>query len=230
MPNYVKNLVVFDGEKDAINAMLQTIQADKLGLGSIDFNKLIPMPESLRIEAGSKTTQGLKMYEDFVEAWTRKHPITSELDLDNITESEEAEFASEFSDEDREKWALGKIAWQNQRLYGATTWYDWSINKWGTKWNACEQVIHPESETPTLEFFTAWSAPHPVFEQLAERFPDVEFEHLWADEDIGVNCGQRNYVDGEMDEYIPDDYASARHLALEIWDYEDDEDSESVLL
>ena len=40
-----------------------------------------------------------------------------------------------------------------------------------------------------LNFLTAWSAPHPVMEKLAEMFPDVGIEHEWADEDIGYsNC------------------------------------------
>lgn len=41
--------------------------------GSIDFNKVIPMPGSLNIETSSRTDQGLKAYRDFIEAYTVGH-------------------------------------------------------------------------------------------------------------------------------------------------------------
>ena len=31
---------------------------------------------------------------------------------------------------------LGKIALENIKLYGHKDWYDWSIENWGTKWDA----------------------------------------------------------------------------------------------
>lgn len=54
MPNHVTNVLTLHGESDQIRAMLEAIQYDDLGIGSVDFNKIIPMPESLNIEAGAK--------------------------------------------------------------------------------------------------------------------------------------------------------------------------------
>ena len=59
MPNYVKNKVRFNGSDKDIKAMLKTIKSDELGLGTIDFRKIIPMPEDLMIESGSRTTNRL---------------------------------------------------------------------------------------------------------------------------------------------------------------------------
>ena len=67
MPNHVTNVLTLHGESDQIRAMLEAIQYDDLGIGSVDFNKIIPMPESLNIEAGSQTSTGLKAYQDFIE-------------------------------------------------------------------------------------------------------------------------------------------------------------------
>ena len=44
MPNHVRNMLTFNGDPDRIREMLTQIQDDEEGFGSIDFNKLIPMP------------------------------------------------------------------------------------------------------------------------------------------------------------------------------------------
>ena len=71
-----------------------------------------------------------------------------------------------------------------------------------------------------IEFQTAWSAPHPILGKLSEMYPEISFEHQWADEDIGMNCGRRTYLGGEMiDEYIPEGIR-ATDFALKVWDYD----------
>ena len=45
MPNHVTNVLTLHGEPEQIRAMLEAIQYDDLGIGSVDFNKIIPMPE-----------------------------------------------------------------------------------------------------------------------------------------------------------------------------------------
>ena len=81
------------------------------------------------------------------------------------------------------------------QVYGETTWYEWRCANWGTKWNAYDQT----GGDGWLTFETAWSAPHPVIDKLAEMFPQVKITHKWADEDYGNNCGCRVYVNGELD-------------------------------
>lgn len=56
MPNYVANIVTFDGDKERIKEMLSAIQNDEFGPGSISFNKIIPMPPELDIECGRSKT------------------------------------------------------------------------------------------------------------------------------------------------------------------------------
>ena len=59
-------------------------------------------------------------------------------------------------------------------------------------------------ENARISFQTAWSAPHPVIEKMAEMFPDVQIMHRWADEDIGRNVGEREYRNGETEyENVP---------------------------
>jgi hypothetical protein len=47
MPNHVTNILRVSGDQKQIRAMFEAIKDDKIGLGSIDFNKVIPMPEHI---------------------------------------------------------------------------------------------------------------------------------------------------------------------------------------
>ena len=41
-------------------------------------------------------------------------------------------------------------------------------------------------------------------QKMSRLYPDVSFTHRWADENIGFNCGECEYADGEIiSEYIP---------------------------
>ena len=42
MPNHVINILNIDGDKDKVAKMLSEIQNDEYGIGSIDFEKIIP--------------------------------------------------------------------------------------------------------------------------------------------------------------------------------------------
>ena len=63
MPNYVKNILSFDGDQDQVSRLFSTIQGEN---GPVDFDKLIPMPSELEIESGSRTAAGFKKYMEFV--------------------------------------------------------------------------------------------------------------------------------------------------------------------
>ena len=66
MPNHVENIITLKGDEKRIREMLEAIKNDDFGLGTLDFNKIIPMPNSLNIEAGSRTDKGLKAYRDLL--------------------------------------------------------------------------------------------------------------------------------------------------------------------
>ncbi len=68
-------------------------------------------------------------------------------------------------------------------------WYAWHLKYWGTKWNAYDGITYSYGDTVEFSFHTAWSAPYPVYEQLAKLYPNFEWEVRYADECIGENCG-----------------------------------------
>ena len=47
MPNHITNIVAVSGDESRVQSMLKAIQIDEYGLGSVDFNKIIPMPDDV---------------------------------------------------------------------------------------------------------------------------------------------------------------------------------------
>lgn len=62
MPNHVTNRLNLIGDQSRIDELLDKIKNDELGRGTIDFNKIIPMPEALDVESGSVESDAIKAY------------------------------------------------------------------------------------------------------------------------------------------------------------------------
>jgi len=170
MPNHITNRIKLFGDESNIRRLMEAVKNDKYGIGTLDFEKIIPMP-------------------------------------DNIYRG-----------------PLGKA---EMELYGENNWYDWSIANRGTKWGAYgyEKGVDYSENGNSLRFLTAWSAPHPVIEKLAQMYPTVKIEHEWADEDIGSNCGRRIYYDGErVEEYYPEYGKESLEFAASVMDVQLEED------
>lgn len=219
MPNHVTNRLTINAEGERLGEILAAVQNDEYGEGSIDFGKIIPMPESLNIESGSDTLNGINLYltalnpqSDYTVACVEKlsedefkmlkdrmsTPLMYGTYSGGLT-SEARERATRYTDE-KALLTLGKAAVENKLQYDATDWYDWSCSNWGTKWNA--YGFECGEEDNRLVFDTAWSPPTPVIKRLSELYPEVRLEHAWADEDIGRNVGSVSYLGGEIVELI----------------------------
>lgn len=212
MPNHVLNILRLYGAPDAIRRMQEAVQNPEHGIGSISFDRILPMPKELEIECGSRTEEGLRLYRKFL----------SEVPTDSLTVPPEQEqaYLTEHPDINREVWELGRSAWNNLQTYGASGWYDWRCEHWGTKWDAYgfDEALPLEHPDGIIAFQTAWDAPHPVMEALAERYPNLTMEHEWADEDIGYNCGMRVYRNGECDEeFEPSEGIEAIRYSTGVW-------------
>lgn len=74
MPNYVRNWVCIDGEKDEVNFA-------KSVLHGMDFNKITPMKETLNIISGSDTAYGCLayLYAEYKDNYSAYEKITNEL-------------------------------------------------------------------------------------------------------------------------------------------------------
>ena len=148
MPNHIYNVVTFDCPHERTAEILKAVEMEGCELGSIDFEKLIPMPEDVY---------------------------------------------------------RGPLGQKEMELYpGDKNWYDWSIDNWGTKWNAYgyDYLLHKED---AIVFNTAWFAVPQIIAKLSETYPEVTMDYCWADEDFGSNTGRLQFKNGEVIEgYIPE--------------------------
>jgi len=81
---------------------------------------------------------------------------------------------------------------------GHPSWYEWSVEHWGTKWNAysLRRVARVSPTELTFMFDTAWSVPKPVLDKLAELFPSLTIRTASWDEG-GNFAATGKWVDGE---------------------------------
>lgn len=225
MPNWVKNVLSVENcNEKRFDQICRFVKSEK---SLFDFNKIIPMPEDLHLEEGSAN--------NFFKDLYRKYPgdaiIEGLLGLECGIHEDELKAARRYidgrnapcgtSDLDilKESMRRGKQYIENQKRYGAETWYFWCSAHWGTKWNNLDDVIIPDGEMQ-WEFNTAWTPPLPVIRVLSQMFPEVRFVLQYADEDLGQNCGLVEYLDGVCTVFPPID---PLEFACHLWDVDPDE-------
>ena len=224
MPNNIKNILRVEGEPGEVARFFADIHGGYDDYDQeiyMDFNKIIPMPPSLAIESGTRTTQGLEMYQGFMQESAALATLGVTMGrADSTAHLERVATLIEKYDKMQaarpDTWNLGKQAFENLAQHGATTWYDWCCQNWGTKWNAYEQARCGDGE---ISFQTAWSGVRDLMEQVIVQYPDLHFEYSYADEHIGYNVAQFEYEHGEcVCEHVPNSGTpEARKLAAQIW-------------
>ena len=159
MPNYVQNILNIEGDKKEVDKVLKAVSN---AYRIFDFERLIPMPRELEIEAGTRTQKGFQHYQKFVGEYFLK--IRDSEKIEDIPKNAEKEYLANHSEVDIQTWELGKKAFENYTKYGAISWYEWSIQNWNCKWNAMNTESERLSEeNARISFQTAWSAPHPCW-------------------------------------------------------------------
>lgn len=224
MPNHVTNILKIIGNAEEVTSVLNKIKSDEGELGTIDFNKIIPMPETLNLTSGSITEETIfwalsrmpdKECAKYFNLLRSSKDILNENRLDILKNrfsikdiSRIAKNAADYIPDEKERKlgisdyeSLGKMYLKNLEEYGTTDWYDWRINNWGTKWNAYETKLLNDN---SIGFQTAWSTPLDIIKELSLQYPSLEFEVKYADEDYGYNVGEYLFKNGEMTkDYIP---------------------------
>ena len=164
MANNITNELTFTKcTPERCREILEAIQLDNYGIGSIDFNKIIPQPEGLY---------------------------------------------------------MGDLGPEERQLFKDNNWYDWRTKHWDTKWNSYgyEDSIRYDQDQNQICFLSANRSARKIVQALSRRYPDVEFELRYADEDFGYNVGEISIVAGEdIDGNIPKEGTlEAQELAADI--------------
>ncbi len=208
MPNYVINTIKIEGEQSIIDEMMLFVKSD---LSDFDFEKIIPSPESMKIESSTNTDISLAIYEfEKTGSDIRLVNYLSWAKTENITNI--SELCDYIKKSNRYNKELGRLAYENIIQYGCKDWYEWNCKYWGTKWNSSDS----SSCGNTISFQTAWSTPYPVIEELSKKYPTISFTINYADEDIGSNCGTYKLQNGNLLEDIKGDTV----FACEMWGYD----------
>lgn len=206
MPNYVTNVLKLECTDRRFDEVAEFLKGS-FNIGEVDFNALIPMPEELNIESGSRGQEGLTAYIRYIDALNEGMPPE---------EVEELEKSLKEKLGDEEKWILGKQYFENKKNYGSTTWYDWCCKYWGTKWNAMDCEYDPKGHA--FKFETAWSGVPALARLLSIRYPEISVTYSYADEAFGSNVGRYVFRNGAYEQVnVPDDDSrEAYELAAEV--------------
>jgi len=117
--------------------------------------------------------------------------------------------------------------------YGHADWYSWSVENWGTKWNADAQDWSREGDSVSFWFDSAWSPPTNLYEKISLTDYDIEAYYLeegmqFVGKFSGGYDDTYEYTDSESLNDIPEDIIDNWNLReiLEEWEAENAEEEE----
>jgi hypothetical protein len=174
MPNHVTNKLVITGSDEQINDFVSKVNIKtEDGEDGFDFNGLVPMPAEIKDATAPATVVSDDKYASLVAEGAPIHCI-SQSHADNL-----------------------------MKTYGATDWYDWAVNNWGTKWSAYDVTDWNVFENEAVVTFnTAWSPPTKFLINANKLYPNLQFKNTYCDEG-GSFLGWDIISDGEkVDEAI----------------------------
>ena len=91
---------------------------------------------------------------------------------------------------------------------GASGWYAWRLDNWGTKWDIYEaHCDRMDANTLVLAFFTAWSPPIGVFHKLVDMGFDINAQYF---DEGWLFIGQFTADDGVVDDFCTGDVKNVR--------------------
>lgn len=175
MPNHVTTIIRIHCPEDRLEEIKAAHWVDGENGPRFCFKTLIPRPEALDITSDHQLTTLAKGGRSILDEYAN----TPDSIIEIRSRTEERSLTPERAKE------LEKMR-ANIKVYGQPTWYEWSIENWGTKWNAYNCSL----DGNRLQFDTAWSHPVPIMRELFRRYQDVLFDVQYADEDAGSNLGK----------------------------------------
>lgn len=196
MPNHITNRLIIIGTEEQVAQVRAEIKGEREDQ-LIDFNTFVKMPVELE---GTVSPMRILTQEEY--------------------DAQELKIITNDLTENERNWGLSRgltkaLSYEYQKKFGADNWYDWQTRNWGTKWNAYEQH---EIDANEIEFDTAWSTPLQAMVHLSKKYPQVEFQVRYADEDFGYNVGEYLLINGTIEnQNIPDGGTlEALELAMDI--------------
>ena len=239
MPNHIAGKLVLTGDDNIIDEMLKDIKIDEASfdIGSLDCNKIIPMPDSLNMEDGTFTDRSINAYLCAINPNAIKfpqHEKLTEYEFQSLCKyvfdyyikfhrlctvnAQCNAWLMELKDAERDMLIEnGKRYVDNIVKYGFPTWYEWKCMYWGSKWGCYNFKPYKDH---TMRFQSANGDVSPVIKELSRKYPTIKFDYKWADEDYGRNAGNVVLLDGkEIFKRCASDWSEyAYELVRDCWD------------
>jgi hypothetical protein len=196
MPNWVEIEVRVEGPSLELSKFLSQVQSDEQ---CFDFNKIIKMPKCL-IDTTSGTAPNEGMYAlmgvDLKRFGRGQQNLSPKDRCKNI----------EYLLENRPESLIEAVkSFKAFKETGYYNWYDWSVDEWGTKWNACDpEITRWNANCVSVNFTTAWSFPEPIFRRLADLFPRLVFKVTALEESFAFACRGEFNGDDDFEYYEPE--------------------------
>lgn len=165
MPNWMSNdLTIICDSKESAEKYFELFKGEGRDL---DFEKIIPRPECLNIEAGSSGERGL--YYLYANASEKDKKIID--DAYRSCNPFHGHIYEDYKDEDPVKYKEcennGIAYLDNFKETGYCEWYNWNCDNWGTKWNSVDTSATLDGNEINYIFDTAWSVPRPIISKIA---------------------------------------------------------------
>lgn len=182
MPNHITNKLVVEGGREELLKFEIECQGEETPL---DFEKIIPTPEQLK---------GFDPSMNVVYAVEIKYELQKPYgDYLKLSAEEQSDFDQ---------------GCKNYEELGCIYWYDWRNKHWGTKWNAYDTSKSDHVDHLEIIFNTPWSPPLPVFEALAEKYPELHLRMEFSDEEAGCGVGKITAEDGGVALELFEDFSN----------------------
>lgn len=222
MPDHVTSFIVTENKKDYNTLVEKLLNKEK----EVDFNNIIPMPEPLKADLSPSLRDVLTnmariaVDEDLPFAMNIRQQLASKqavsitvslgtqtnLDIFNHAFAEYKRESSKIKPLTQTQKEKTRKFFDNLVTYGYHSWYEWSINHWGTKWNAYQsntkqvkvKTQDKENDLYCITFQTAWSTPDKILKALHKE-TNIPFTVYWFDEE--ALTGPYDEIDKEDLEY-----------------------------
>jgi hypothetical protein len=188
-------------------------ERDDNGQRYLDFENIIPMPDSIRETiAGSITDDCMNLFINSIKhsEMFRKYITIVVFNGMSFTTLKDDEYkklmdkclaygtyftdSSPYFKDEQSVLDYGKRAYDNVFEYGAKDWLEWALNNWGVKSNA----VTLNQNANVVEFETEDNGVAELISKLSEQFPECDFKYEFADEILYENAGEYEFRNGEI--------------------------------
>lgn len=190
MANNILNKVIFLGREENVNKAKECMGPE------FDLNNIVKEPEGLDREVSVLAVEEAKKYiKDHADEDPKEH--AKKLALSWAPKNLEDDFLT---------------CVDNYRRTGYFYWLDWRRANWGCKWNTYDH------EGEQMTFLTANAPCRKAYVKISEKF-GITVKVLFADEDMGYNCGILTAKNGTLLEWNPEAGSQeAIEFAENLWD------------